>query len=203
MLDLNANDYVELMWRTSDTRLELITDSAGTSPTRPAIPSAIVTAQQVMYTQVGPTGPTGATGTGVTGPTGATGATGSTGATGVTGPTGSTGPTGATGASGYIGADGATGATGPTGATGTGAEIKIEGGTATVYTYVDYVGMGTNTGTTGTIKVQPVTQTGADTGKRIYVGSTTPSSPTTGDIWIDSTPQTDPDLRTMIIMGAY
>ena len=62
MLDLNANDYVELMWRTSDTRLELIADPAGTSPTRPAIPSIIVTAQQVMYTQVGPTGPTGPAG---------------------------------------------------------------------------------------------------------------------------------------------
>jgi hypothetical protein len=63
--------------------------------------------------------------------------------------------------------------------------------------------MGTNTGTTGTIKVQPVTPTGSDTGKRIYIGSVTPGSPTTGDIWIDSTPQTDPDLRIMTIMGAY
>jgi hypothetical protein len=63
--------------------------------------------------------------------------------------------------------------------------------------------MGTDTGTAGTIKVQPVTQTGSDTGKRIYVGSTTPSSAVTGDIWIDSTSQTDPDLRTMTIMGAY
>jgi hypothetical protein len=62
MAELNANDYIELMWRTSDTRLELIADVAGTSPTRPAIPSVIVTAAQVMYGQVGPTGPTGPTG---------------------------------------------------------------------------------------------------------------------------------------------
>ena len=51
MLELNASDYVELMWRTSDTRLEFIADVAGTNPTRPAIPSVILTAQQVMYTQ--------------------------------------------------------------------------------------------------------------------------------------------------------
>jgi hypothetical protein len=59
MAELNANDYIELMWRTSDTRLELIADVAGTNPTRPAIPSIILTASQVMYTQVGPTGPAG------------------------------------------------------------------------------------------------------------------------------------------------
>jgi hypothetical protein len=59
MLQVNANDYVELMWRSSDTRLELITDPSGSSPTRPAIPSVILTAQQVMYTQLGPTGATG------------------------------------------------------------------------------------------------------------------------------------------------
>jgi hypothetical protein len=59
MLQVNANDYVELMWRTSDTRLEFIADPAGTNPTRPAIPSVILSAHQVMYTQLGPTGPTG------------------------------------------------------------------------------------------------------------------------------------------------
>jgi hypothetical protein len=62
MLELNASDYVELMWRTSDTRLELINDVAGTNPTRPAIPSVILTAQQVMYTQLGPQGNTGPAG---------------------------------------------------------------------------------------------------------------------------------------------
>jgi hypothetical protein len=74
MLELAANDYVELIWRTSDTNLELIHESAGTSPTRPAVPSVIVTAHQVMYTQLGPTGATGPTGTqGLLGPTGPTG----------------------------------------------------------------------------------------------------------------------------------
>jgi hypothetical protein len=59
MLKLNAGDYVELMWRTSDVRLEFISDPAGTNPTRPAIPSVIATAHQVLYTQLGPTGATG------------------------------------------------------------------------------------------------------------------------------------------------
>ena len=59
MLKLNAGDYVELMWRTSDIRLEFIHEPAGTNPTRPAVPSVIATVHQVMYTQVGPQGPTG------------------------------------------------------------------------------------------------------------------------------------------------
>jgi len=70
MLKLSAGDYVELVWRTSDTNLQLIHEASATSPTRPAIPSVIVTAQQVMYTQLGPQGATGVQG--------ATGATGST-----------------------------------------------------------------------------------------------------------------------------
>jgi hypothetical protein len=55
----------------------------------------------------------------------------------------------------------------------------------------------------GAVSVSPLTNTGADTGDTIYSGSTTPSSPTTGDIWIDDTASTDPDLTTMTIMGAY
>jgi hypothetical protein len=64
MLKLSAGDYIELVWRTSDINLQLIHEGTATSPTRPAIPSAIVTAQQVMYTQLGPQGATGATGIG-------------------------------------------------------------------------------------------------------------------------------------------
>jgi hypothetical protein len=88
--------------------------------------------------------------------------------------------------------------------TGTaGSQVKLDGGTAASYTYIDFQGMGTDTATAGTVKVQPVTNTDAGTGKRIYSGTTTPTSPITGDIWIDSTISTDPDLRTMILMGAY
>jgi hypothetical protein len=66
MLKLSAGDYVELAWRTSDTNLQFIHEASATSPTRPAIPSVIVTAQQVMYTQLGPQGATGIQG--ATGP---------------------------------------------------------------------------------------------------------------------------------------
>ena len=42
-VSLNANDYVEIMWRTTDTGVSIEQYAAGTSPTRPAVPSAIVT----------------------------------------------------------------------------------------------------------------------------------------------------------------
>ena len=131
MAELNANDYIELIWKTSDTRIELVADTAGTSPTRPAVPSVILTASQVMYTQLGPTGATGATGVnGSTGPTGPTGLSGSSGSLGATGPTGATGPIGATGgASTVAGPTGLTGATGPTGPQGTAGTAGAVGAT--------------------------------------------------------------------------
>jgi hypothetical protein len=42
-VSLNATDYIEIMWRTSDTGVSIEQYAAGTSPTRPAIPSAIAT----------------------------------------------------------------------------------------------------------------------------------------------------------------
>ena len=68
MLPLNANDYVELYWHTNSTNVLLGTLPAGTSPVHSVSPAVIFTAQQVMYTQVGPTGSNGSTG-----PQGATG----------------------------------------------------------------------------------------------------------------------------------
>jgi hypothetical protein len=135
VLKLNAGDYLELIWSTDNTHIQLEAEAA--AGIHPAIPSVILTATQVMNTQLGPTGPTGATGaTGPTGSTGATGATGPTGpqgiqgnvgATGPTGPTGDqgiqgnvgpTGPTGAQGVQGLVGPTGPTGSTGLTGDTG-------------------------------------------------------------------------------------
>ena len=55
----------------------------------------------------------------------------------------------------------------------------------------------------GAVVTNPLTGTGGDTGDTIFTGSTTPSSPTTGDIWFDSTVDTSADLTTMMIMGAY
>jgi len=62
--------------------------------------------------------------------------------------------------------------------------------------------MGTDTATTGTVKVSPITVTDADPGKRVFVGTTTPTSPSTGDVWIDES-NSEVDLTTMVIMGAY
>jgi hypothetical protein len=127
MLQLNANDYVEIYWQSDDTNMSLVAQGTQTlvgppEYTIPAIPSVIVTVQQVMYTQVGPTGVTGFTGitgrTGPTGITGPTGHTGPTGATGITGITGSVGPTGITGPTGSVGPTGITGITGITGPVG-------------------------------------------------------------------------------------
>jgi len=42
-LSLNALDYVEIMWRPTDTGVSIEQYAAGTSPTRPAVPSAIAT----------------------------------------------------------------------------------------------------------------------------------------------------------------
>ena len=42
-VSLNATNYVEIMWRTTDTGVSIEQYAAGTSPTRPAVPSAIVT----------------------------------------------------------------------------------------------------------------------------------------------------------------
>lgn len=89
-----AGQYVELIWSTDNANIIMEQEPATTAPpdptTHPAIPSLIVTVQQVMYLQVGPTGATGPTGAqGATGPTGANGTNGATGPTGSTGPAGS------------------------------------------------------------------------------------------------------------------
>lgn len=80
VLDLAANDYIQVFWQTSSTSVSLETLAAG--GTYPRTPSIIFTATQVMYTQLGPTGATGPTGFGATGPTGPTGSTGSIGPAG-------------------------------------------------------------------------------------------------------------------------
>jgi hypothetical protein len=42
-LELQVNDYVEVMWRVTDTGVSIEHFGTSTSPTRPAVPSAIVT----------------------------------------------------------------------------------------------------------------------------------------------------------------
>jgi hypothetical protein len=40
---MNSNDYVEIMWRTENTGVNIEHFGTSASPTRPAVPSAIVT----------------------------------------------------------------------------------------------------------------------------------------------------------------
>jgi len=114
-----AGDAVQVYWSGTSTQLKVESLPAGTSPVTPAIPSIILTATQVMYTQAGPTGPTGAQGpTGSQGSAGAQGPTGPQGAAGAQGPTGPEGSAGAQGPTGPQGAAGAQGPTGPQGSAG-------------------------------------------------------------------------------------
>ena len=46
-VELAANDYVQLMWRASNTGVTIEQYPAGTSPTRPAVPSVILTVNYV------------------------------------------------------------------------------------------------------------------------------------------------------------
>jgi hypothetical protein len=125
VLNLAASDYIQVYWQTATTSVQL--EALAASGTYPRTPSIILTAAQVMYTNlgptgsVGPTGPTGSTGTSITGPTGPTGPTGAAGAAStVAGPTG---PTGAAGTNGAVGPTGPTGDLGPTGPTGAASSV--------------------------------------------------------------------------------
>jgi hypothetical protein len=123
-----ATDYIQLMWQAESTSVSLQTIAAGTTPTTPESPSAIVTSQQVTYTQLGPTGPQGSAGpTGAVGPTGSQGEQGVAGPTGPQGAVGDVGPTGPQGIQGIQGIQGDTGATGPTGPQGIQGEVGPTG----------------------------------------------------------------------------
>lgn len=47
LIDLQANDYIELIWQTENTKISMQTLPAGTTPTTPVTPSVILTVQQV------------------------------------------------------------------------------------------------------------------------------------------------------------
>jgi hypothetical protein len=160
-----AGQQVQIYWSGTSTDLTVETLPAGTSPVSPAVPSIILTAVQVMYTQVGPQGATGATGvagadgaTGASGLDGATGATGLAGGQGATGATGISGNDGSTGATGVAGADGATGATGATGV-GTQGSTGATGVTPANIVLSDTTGL---TGATQLSNIVQITQAGYD-----------------------------------------
>ena len=112
IVDLSANDYIQLAWSSADINMYIHYDVAGSSPTRPATPSVIITVQQIMNTMAGPQGPQGAIGpAGPQGPTGPQGPAGEFG--GPTGPQGPQGPPGTPG--GPPGPEGPRGPAGPAG----------------------------------------------------------------------------------------
>ena len=91
IVSLNANDKIQLMWSGTDNHIQIIATGTQSGPNRPASPSVIMTAQQVMYLQLGPTGSQGPQGNqgpiGFQGPQGFQGTIGSQGFQGATGPT--------------------------------------------------------------------------------------------------------------------
>lgn len=60
ILDITANDYININWQSLDIQAALTPGVAGTSPTRPQTPSAYVTIHKL--TSYGPTGPGGSLG---------------------------------------------------------------------------------------------------------------------------------------------
>ena len=191
VLSLSANDYIQLFWQTTNANVSLETLPA--SGTYPRTPSVILTATQVMYTQLGPTGATGVQGAtgpaGVTGPTGETGPVGVTGATGVQGTTGPTGPVGVTGATGVQGITGPTGPIGVTGATGETGPVGVTGATGIQGTTgpIGVTGPTGVQGPSGPTGPNGVTGPTGPTGLvNVYSNTVPPGSPAAGDLWWDT-----------------
>jgi len=180
MITMAAGDSLSIWYRSSD--IDVSIETLASFDGVPITPSVILTAQQVMYLQLGPTGATGPTGSvGATGAVGATGPTGLQGIQGIQGVTGSTGVQGATGETGATGVQGATGITGVTGATGVQGITGATGSTGITGPTGDAGATGATgatgeTGLTGTNGINGVTgATGAtgDTGATGATGTTT------------------------------
>ncbi|MCF8494559.1 MAG: hypothetical protein K9G65_04120 [Rickettsiaceae bacterium] len=71
---VESNDYIQLYWSSPDTAISIVPTGTQSTPNRPAVPSIILTTQQVMYTQLGATGSSGTSGSsgssGTSGPQG-------------------------------------------------------------------------------------------------------------------------------------
>lgn len=77
ILPLNAGDYIQLAWASSDVHMQLLYEAASGSPTKPAIPSVILTVQAVSTNLKGDKGDPGTNGTnGAKGDTGNPGTNG-------------------------------------------------------------------------------------------------------------------------------
>ena len=114
LLTLNSGDYLELMWSTDNTSIQL--EALPSNLIHPAVPSAIVTVIQVMYTQVGPQGYQGIQGVqGVQGFQGTQGTQGNQGNQGNSGFQGNQGRQGTQGNQGNQGMQGTQGVQGTQG----------------------------------------------------------------------------------------
>jgi hypothetical protein len=116
ILPLNAGDYIELVWSSSDPHLQLLYEPAGSTPTKPAIPSVIITLQSVA--------------TNIKGDQGATGPQGEQGIQGPQGPQGPEGPRGPKGDKGNDGDKGDQGEQGPAGPAGDTTTAALAGAAA-------------------------------------------------------------------------
>lgn len=113
ILSLNANDYIELVWSSSDPHIQLLYEAASSSPTKPAIPSVILTVQAVTMNIKGDQGDQGPQGS--DGPVGPEGPIGPQGPPGPQGEHGERGPKGEKGDQGDQGDEGPEGPQGPAG----------------------------------------------------------------------------------------
>ena len=92
-LSMNPTDYFQIAWSSPNVNINLFIETGLTTPTRPDVPSIILTVQQVMNLQQGPQGAQGPQGPqGAQGPQGNQGAQGPKGNKGDTGDTGPAGP---------------------------------------------------------------------------------------------------------------
>jgi hypothetical protein len=170
---LNANDYLELYWSSNDTNISILSTGTQSNPDRPSVPSVILTAQQVMYTQLGATGSSGTSGlsgtsgsTGISGTSGLSGSSGTSGNNGTSGTSGLTGTNGTSGLTGTSGTSGLTGTSGTSGLTGTSGTSGTSGtrGTSGTSGLAGTSGTSGNNGTSGTSGLTGTSGTSGTTG---------------------------------------
>lgn len=108
-----ANDYYEIVWSCSNTSVRILAETSLTGPSRPDVPSLIVTVTEVVHTQIGAQGIQGLQG--VQGTQGTQGLQGRQGVQGLQGISGSFAAQGVAGIQGIQGLQGRTGLQGTTG----------------------------------------------------------------------------------------
>ncbi len=82
MLKVNTGDFIQFYWHTDSPTISIEYVAEQTNPDIPAMPSIILTATQVMYTQAGSNGSSGTSGS-----SGSTGTSGTSGFLNLTGTT--------------------------------------------------------------------------------------------------------------------